>query len=188
MFSGEAVRQAALKLQLALSKASLEDLEESEFNGEYLGETDPMDSDKPNPISHVAYSYATQVVLLNAEGKLEKVVAAHDVGRAINPKAVEGQIEGGVTMGLGYALREDFPLEKGVPSAKFGTLGLFRSTEVPEIVSIIIEKNSSPIAYGAKGVGEISSIPTAAAVASAYYKYDGKLRCTLPLRETPYKK
>ena len=188
MFSGEAVRQAALKLQQALSKASLEDLEEREFNGEYLGETDPMDSNKPNPISHVAYSYATQVVLLNAEGKLEKVVAAHDVGRAINPKAVEGQIEGGVTMGLGYALREDFPLEKGVPSAKFGTLGLFRSTEVPEIVSIIIEKNSSPIAYGAKGVGEISSIPTAAAVASAYYKYDGKLRCTLPLRETPYKK
>ena len=147
-----------------------------------------MGSDKPNPISHVAYSYATQVVLLNPEGKIEKVVAAHDVGRAINPKAIEGQIEGGVTMGLGYALREDFPLEKGVPTAKFGTLGLFRSTEVPEIECIIIEKNSSPIAYGAKGVGEIASIPTAPAVASAYYKYDGKLRCSLPLRETPYKK
>ncbi|HWQ43540.1 MAG TPA: selenium-dependent xanthine dehydrogenase [Desulfosporosinus sp.] len=188
MFTGEATRQAALKLQQALYKASLEDLEGCEFIGEYLGKTDPMNSDKPNPISHVAYSYATQVVLLNAAGKVEKVVAAHDVGRAINPKAIEGQIEGGVTMGLGYALREDFPLEKGVPTAKFGTLGLFRSTEVPEIECIIIEKNSSPIAYGAKGVGEISSIPTAPAVASAYYKYDGKLRCCLPLRETPYRK
>ncbi|ODA41223.1 selenium-dependent xanthine dehydrogenase [Desulfosporosinus sp. BG] len=188
MFTGEAARQAALKLQQALYKTPLEELEGSEFSGEYLGKTDPMDSDKPNPISHVAYSYASQVVLLNAEGKIEKVVAAHDVGKAINPKAIEGQIEGGVTMGLGYALREDFPLQKGVPTAKFGTLGLFRSTEVPEIESIIIEKNSSSIAYGAKGVGEISSIPTAPAVALAYYKYDGKLRCSLPLRETPYKK
>ncbi len=188
MFTGEATRQAALKLQQALYKSSLEALEGRNFLGEYRGVTDPMDSKKPNPISHVAYSYATQVVLLNAEGKVEKVVAAHDVGRAINPKAIEGQIEGGVTMGLGYALREDFPLEKGVPTAKFGTLGLFRSTEVPEIECIIIEKNASPIAYGAKGVGEIASIPTAPAVASAYYKFDGKLRCSLPLRETPYKK
>jgi selenium-dependent xanthine dehydrogenase len=188
MFTGEAARQAALQLQQALSKSSLADLEGSEFSGEYLGKTDPMGSDKPNPISHVAYSYAAQVVLLNAEGKVQKVVAAHDVGRAINPKAIEGQIEGGVTMGLGYALRENFPLEKGVPTAKFGTLGLFRSTEVPEIEVIIIEKNSSPIAYGAKGVGEIASIPTAPAVASAYYKHDGKHRFSLPLRETPYNK
>jgi len=188
MFTGEAARQAALKLQQALYKSSLENLEDKEFSGEYLGKTDPMDSGKPNPISHVAYSYATQVVLLNAEGKIEKVVGAHDVGRAINPMAVEGQIEGGVTMGLGYALRENFPLEKGVPTAKFGTLGFLRSTEVPEIESIIIEKNSSALAYGAKGVGEISSIPTAPAVNSAYYKFDGKLRCSLPLRDTPYKK
>ncbi|MDP4159467.1 MAG: selenium-dependent xanthine dehydrogenase, partial [Bacillota bacterium] len=188
LFTGEAIRQAALELQHALHKSSLEELEGREFSSEYLGKTDPMDSDKINPISHVAYSYATQVVLLNEHGKVEKVVAAHDVGRAINPKAVEGQIEGGVAMGLGYALREDFPLQKGVPTAKFGTLGLFRSIDMPEIESIIIEKNSSPLAYGAKGIGEISSIPTAPAVASAYYKHDGKLRFTLPLRETPYKK
>ncbi|TGE34569.1 selenium-dependent xanthine dehydrogenase [Desulfosporosinus sp. Sb-LF] len=188
LFSGEAVRQAALKLQQALHESSLERLEGREFKGEYIGSTDPMNSDKLNPISHVAYSYATNVVLLNEQGKLEKVVAAHDVGRAINPKAVEGQIEGGIAMGLGYALREDFPLEKGRPTIKFGTLGLFRSTEMPEIESIIIEKNSSPLAYGAKGVGEIASIPITPAVNSAYYKYDGKLRCVLPLRETPYKK
>jgi len=188
MFSGEAVRQAALKLQQAMHNSSLEDLDGHEFEGEYFGETDPMDSDKPNPISHVAYSYATHVVLLNEQGTVEKVVAAHDVGRAINPKAIEGQIEGGVCMGLGYALREDFPLLNGVPTAKYAKLGLLRSTEMPEVESVIIEKNSSPLAYGAKGVGEIASIPTAPAVASAYYKFDGKLRCSLPLRDTPYKK
>ncbi|OLN32694.1 selenium-dependent xanthine dehydrogenase [Desulfosporosinus metallidurans] len=188
LFTGEAVRQAALKLQQALHKASLEDMEGQEFIAEYFGKTDPMDSDKLNPVSHVAYSYATHVVLLDEQGKVEKVVAAHDVGRAINPKAVEGQIEGGIVMGLGYALREDFPLQKGVPTVKYGTLGLLRSTDIPEIESIIIEKNSSPLGYGAKGIGEISSIPTAPAVSLAYYKFDGKLRCTLPLRETPYKK
>lgn len=188
MFSGEAVRQASLKLQQAMHNSSVGDLEGQEFYGEYLGETDPMDSDKPNPISHVAYSYATQVVLLNEQGMVEKVVAAHDVGRAINPKAIEGQIEGGVCMGLGYALREDFPLLNGVPTVKYAKLGLLRSTEMPEVESVIIEKNASPLAYGAKGVGEISSIPTAPAVASAYYKFDGKLRCSLPLQETPYKK
>jgi len=188
MFSGEAVRQAALKLQQAVHNSSLEELEGSEFVGEYFGKTDPMNSDKLNPVSHVAYSYATHVVLLNAQGKVEKVVAAHDVGRAINPKAVEGQVEGGIAMGLGYALREDFPLKGGVPTAKFGTLGLFRSTDMPEIETIIIEKSLSPLAYGAKGVGEISTIPVAPAVASAYHRFDGKVRYTLPLCETPYKK
>jgi len=188
MFSGEAVRQAALKLHEALHHSTLEDLEGQEFEGEYSGVTDPMDSDKPNPISHVAYSYATHVVLLNEQGMIEKVVAAHDIGRAINPKAIEGQIEGGVCMGLGYALREDFPLLNGVPTTTYAKLGLLRSTDMPEVESVIIEKNSSPLAYGAKGIGEISSIPTAPAVASAYYKFDGKLRCSLPLRDTPYKK
>ncbi|AFQ43313.1 selenium-dependent xanthine dehydrogenase [Desulfosporosinus meridiei] len=188
MFSGEAVRQASLKMQQAMHASTLEELEGQEFYGEYFGKTDPMDSDKPNPISHVAYSYATQVVLLNEQGMVEKVIAAHDVGRAINPKAIEGQIEGGVCMGLGYALREDFPLLNGVPTAKYAKLGLLRSTEMPDVESVIIEKNSSPLAYGAKGVGEIASIPTAPAVASAYYKFDGKLRCALPLRDTPYNK
>ena len=82
---------------------------------------------KRNPVSHVAYGYATQVVILNEEGRVEKVVAAHDVGKAINVTNVEGQIEGGVVMGLGYAFTEDYPLNNSVPIAKFGTLGLFRA-------------------------------------------------------------
>jgi CO/xanthine dehydrogenase Mo-binding subunit len=119
------------------------EIEGEEFYGEYEGVTDPINSPKENPISHIAYSYATQVVILDEEGKLNKVIAAHDVGRAINPINVEGQIEGGIVMGLGYALTEDYPLVNSVPTAKFGTLGLFRATEIPSIESLIIEKNNT---------------------------------------------
>jgi CO/xanthine dehydrogenase Mo-binding subunit len=186
VFTGEAVRQAALCLKAALQTASLAELEGREFYGEYSGVTDPMGADKANPVSHVAYGYASQVVILDETGKLLKVVAAHDVGKAINPTGVEGQIEGGVVMGLGYALTEDFPLKDGVPTIKYGTLGLFRAGNVPEIESIIIGKNQTELAYGAKGVGEITTIPTAPAVAGAYLRMDGKVRPNLPLADTPY--
>lgn len=187
LFTGEAARRAALKLAESLRSSSLAELEGQEFYGEYEGVTDPIGSTKANPVSHVAYSYATHVVILNNEGKVEKVVAAHDVGTAINPTTVEGQIEGGVVMSLGYALKEDFPLKNSVPTAKFGTLGLFRSTDVPEIEVILVNNKPSELAYGAKGIGEISSIPTAPAVASAYYKFDGVRRYSLPLENTAYK-
>jgi len=188
VFAGEAARLAALKLKEALKTKSLEELEGEEFKGEYSFVSDPMGSDKPNPVSHVAYSYATQVVILNKEGIVEKVLAAHDVGRAINPTAVTGQIEGGVVMSLGYALTEDFPLKDGVPQAKFGTLGLFRATEAPEIECILVEKNPPDLAFGAKGIGEIASIPCAPAVQNAYFKKDGKFRVRLPLEDTAYRK
>lgn len=188
VFTGEATRDAALKLKEALKSNSLSELEGFEFKGEYSGVTDPMNSEKENPESHVAYGYATQVVVLGEDGKIKKVVAAHDVGRAINPKNVEGQIEGGVVMGLGYALTEDLKVENAVIKSKFGTLGLLRSTDIPEIEPIIIEKNTADLVYGAKGVGEIVVIPTAPAVQGAYYKYDGKFRTSLPLKETAYKK
>ncbi|ABZ85170.1 aldehyde oxidase/xanthine dehydrogenase, putative [Heliomicrobium modesticaldum Ice1] len=198
LFTGEAARQAALALLEALNKTekdgvpvsaqALEALEGREFSGEYHGITDPLNSPKANPVNHVAYSYATHVVLLDEQGRVSKVVAAHDVGRAINPKAIEGQIEGAVAMGLGFALREKFPLEGGIPQVKFGTLGLFRSTEMPEIETIIVEKNPSPLAFGAKGIGEIATIPVAPAVASAYYRSDRQRRFDLPLKGTPYDK
>lgn len=158
------------------------------YKGEYTGITDPINSTKENPVSHVAYGYATQLVILNEDGSLQEVVAAHDVGRAINPINIEGQIEGGVVMSLGYALTEDYPLKKCVPTAKFGTLGLFRANAVPIINSVIIEKNVSELAFGAKGVGEITSIPTAPAVQGAYYALDRKFRTSLPLKETYYRK
>ena len=188
LFTGEATRVAALKLKEALKTKTLSELNGQEFYGEFYGKTDKMGSDKKNPVSHVAYGFATQVVVLNKDGKVEKVIAAHDVGRAINPLNVEGQIEGGVVMGLGYALTEDYPLKDSIPTVKFGTLGLFRTTMVPEIESIIVEKNNSELAYGAKGVGEITCIPTAPAVQGAYYKYDGIFRTKLPLENTYYKR
>lgn len=188
VFTGEAARVAAEKLLEDLKQLPLEKLEGKEYLGEYSGITDPMNSEKEFPKSHVAYGYATQVVVLDENGKIQKVVAAHDVGRAINPKNVEGQIEGGVVMGLGYALTENLKVEKGVVKSKFGTLGLLRATDIPEIEPIIVEKNNVELAYGAKGVGEITVIPTAPAVQGAYYKYDGKFRTELPLKETAYKK
>jgi CO/xanthine dehydrogenase Mo-binding subunit len=186
MFTGEACRQAALKLKAALETRTLEDLEGQDYEGEFRGITDPINSSKENPQTHVAYSYATHVAILNDEGKVSKIVAAHDVGKAINPLSLEGQIEGGVVMGLGSALREELVLDKGLVKSKFGTLGLLRATEVPEIDVKIIEKNPSELAYGAKGIGEISLIPVAAAVASAYERFDGVRRLELPLRGTPY--
>lgn len=187
-FTGEAVRVTALKVKESLNGRTLDALNGQEFYGEFSGVTDKMGSDKKNPVSHVAYGFATQVVVLDENGKLKKVVAAHDVGKAINPKNVEGQIEGGVVMGLGYALTEDYPLKNSVPTAKFGTLGLLRATAVPEIKAMVIEKNTNDLSYGAKGVGEITCIPTAPAVQGAYYKFDGVFRTKLPLENTFYKK
>lgn len=186
LVTGEACRRACLQLVEARGSGTLADLEGQEFQGEYLAKTDPMGADKPNPVSHVAYGYATQVVLLNEDGTLEKVVAAHDVGRAINPNACEGQIEGGVVMSLGYALTERFPLKDGRPTLKLGQLGLFRANKTPDVETILVEKNKPDLACGAVGIGEITSIPTAPAVQGAYYKLDGKFRTSLPLEDTPY--
>jgi selenium-dependent xanthine dehydrogenase len=188
LFTGEATKRAAEKLRGVLTYQTLESLEGEEFHGEFKGRTDRMNSIKQNPVSHVAYGYATNVVILNDEGKIEEVIAVHDVGTAINPKNIEGQIEGGVTMSLGYALTEDYPLKDSVPTAKFGTLGLFKATEVPKIKPIIIGSGNVNLAYGAKGIGEICSIPTAPAVANAYYNYDGEFRTKLPICNTPYSK
>ena len=188
LVTGEAVRRACEDLKKDLAGHTLADLNGREYKGEYLAATDPMGSPKKNPVSHVAYGYATQVVLLDENGVVEQVVAAHDVGKAINPLSVEGQIEGGVVMSLGFALTEEYPLENGMPKAKFGTLGLFRANKTPDVKSIIVEKNKDQLAYGAVGIGEITSIPTAPAVQGAYYKYDGKFRTRLPLEETAYRK
>lgn len=189
LVTGEAVRRACLNIRKDLEGGkTLWDLNGKEYCGEYLAATDPMGSPKKNPVSHVAYGYATQVVCLKEDGTLEKVVAAHDVGKAINPLSVEGQIEGGVVMSLGYALTEDFPLDHGRPLAKFGTLGLFRADKTPPVESIIVERNQDPLAYGAVGIGEITSIPTAPAVQGAYYRLDGRFRTSLPLSDTPYSK
>ena len=188
LVTGEAARRAALKLCEDLKEHSLSGLEGKEYYGEYLAKTDKMGADVPNPVSHVAYGYATQLCALNEDGTVKKMAAAHALGKAVNPLSVEGQIEGGVVMGMGFALTEKFPLEEGMPKAKFGTLGLFKADKIPELQSIIVEKPGIEEAYGAIGIGEITSIPTAPAIAGAYYRWNGKFQTQLPLEGTPYKK
>ena len=191
LLSGEAVRQAALQLKAALDEAGgdLTALNGRSFFYEYFEPTDRLGADVPNPKSHIAYGYATHVVILDDDGRVREVYAAHDSGRVVNPTAIQGQIEGGVLMSMGYALTEDFPLADGVPRAKFGTLGLLRAPQIPDIHAIYVEKEKLlPVAYGAKGIGEIAAIPTAPAIQAAYYALDGKFRTKLPLEDTWYRK
>lgn len=189
LISGEAVKKAAEKLRKDLDEKPLEELEGKEYFYEYFDPTDPLNSDKDNPVSHIAYGFATHVVILNDDGTVKEVYAAHDSGKVINPTTIEGQIEGGVIMGLGYALTENFKLDRSKVLAKYGNIGLWKSTDIPKIVPILIEKSDLlDIAYGAKGIGEIATIPIASAVQGAYYAFDNVLRTEFPMTETAYSK
>ena len=191
LITGEAVGMAAAELRADLDGAGgdLSALEGLEYSAEFFDPTDKLGADKPNPKSHVAYGFATHVVILDGEGRVKEVYAAHDSGKVVNPTSIQGQIEGGVLMGLGYALTEDFPLKDCVPQAKFGTLGLMRADQIPDIHAIYVEKEELlPFAYGAKGIGEIATIPTAPAAQGAYYARDHILRISLPMQDTFYKK
>ncbi len=189
LITGEAVRMAAAELSDAMREVGgdLSQLEGREFFAEYFEPTDPLGSKKPYPKSHVAYGFATHVVVLDKDRRVSEVYAAHDSGRVVNPIAIQGQIEGGVLMGLGYSLTENFDLKDCVPQNKYGTLGLMRANQIPDIEAIYVEKKELlDVAYGAKGIGEISTIPTAPAVAGAYYAVDHIFRTKLPLEDTPY--
>ena len=186
LVTGEACRRACEALKKDLDGKTLADLNGMEYHGEYLAKTDPLGADVPNPVSHVAYGYATHLCVLNEDGRIERMVAAHDVGKAVNPISCEGQIEGGVVMSMGFALTEEYPLVDCKPTAKFGTLGLFKANQIPEIVPIVVEKPGLDVACGAIGIGEITSIPTAPAIADAYYRFDNQRRYSLPLSDTPY--
>ena len=167
--------------------AAIKALEGCEFGYVYLEPTDKLGADVPNPKSHICYGFATHVVILDDDGRVSEVYAAHDSGKVVNPISIQGQIEGGVLMGMGYALTEDWPLKDCVPQARYGTLGLFRAPEIPDIHAIYVEKDELlPVAYGGKGIGEIATIPTAPAVQNAYRAFDGKLRPDLPIVDTPY--
>ncbi|OUN05726.1 selenium-dependent xanthine dehydrogenase [Flavonifractor sp. An92] len=191
LITGEAVRMAAADLKKDMDEVGgdLAKLEGKEYFAEFFEPTDKLGADVPNPKSHVAYGFATHVVILDDEGKVKEVYAAHDSGKVVNPTSIQGQIEGGVLMGLGYALTEDFPLKDCVPQAKYGTLGLMRSNQIPDIHAIYVEKEELlPFAYGAKGIGEIATIPTAPAAQGAYYARDHILRTKLPMEDTYYRK
>jgi selenium-dependent xanthine dehydrogenase len=179
---------ASQKFNEARKTKSLEELAGQDFYGEYICDftTRPGTPEAAkNPTTHLTFSYATQVVILGEDGKVEKVVAAHDVGRAINPMACAGQIEGGVHMGLGYALSENFTSTNGVPdSLMMRDCGIVKAKDTPQIEAILIEVPDEIGGYGAKGAGEIGLVATAGAVAGALYKYDRIRRVSIPMQDS----
>ena len=186
-FTGEAVRRSALKLKDALTDHTLSELERQEYYGEFVFKTDPITSTKPNPVSHLAYSYSAQVAELDENNRVKKITAVCDAGTVINRTSIEGQVEGGVLMGMGYALTEDFIVNNGIVESKYATLGLLRSTDRPEIEPILVQAEGKlETSYGAKGIGELCTIPTAPAIANAYRRLDDIPRRSLPLDDTPY--
>jgi len=156
---------------------------------DYVGEhrvdwTNSLDEGVENPTIHSAFSYAAQMVVIDREsGKIEKVLAVHDVGRAVNPMLCEGQIQGAVHMGLGYALSEEFPSDaEGRPlKTTLRGLGILRPKDVPPIEAVLVEVPQPRAPYGIKGMGEIGLVPTAGAVAAALHDLDGEWRSTLPM-------
>ena len=184
-----AAQKAAKQLVEDLKTKTLDQLVGKEYYDEqvYAFTTRPGTPEAvTNPTTHLTFSYATQVVLLNEDGTLQRVVVANDVGRAINPRLCAEQMEGGAHMGLGYALTEDFPAVDGRPvSLKFRDLGLVPAKQVPPVDVILVEVPDEVGGYGAKGVGEIGCVATAPAVAGALYSYDKKRRFKLPMDDAP---
>ncbi len=184
VLGGRAVIEAARKLRASLNGGSLSALAGQEFYGEFVVDwTTKLGA--PNPVTHYAYGWATQVAILDDAGRVRKVIAAHDVGKVINPTLLEGQIEGAVHMGLGHALSEELVVEGGVPvTDTLKSLGIVPPAGMPEVECIWVEEYQPEGPYGAKGVGEIGLVPTASAIAGALQAYDGVLRTALPMRDS----
>lgn len=156
-----------------------------DYEGEYRVDwTNSLAENVTNPIIHSTFGYAAQLVIIDpASGKIERVVAAHDVGKAVNPLLCEGQIEGAVHMGLGYALTEGFPCDEvGRPkNLTLKSLNIIRPKDMPDVDVILVESPEPNSPYGIKGVGEIGLVPTAGAVAAALQAHDGLWRNELPM-------
>jgi len=188
LLGGRAVTSAAAKLRADLDAGlHLPDLVGRVYAGDVLvDDTTPLGADVPKVKTHTSFGYATQVCILDDQGRVARIVAAHDVGRAVNPALCEGQIEGSIHMGLGYALTEELSCADGMPvTFKLREIGVLRARDMPEIDVILVEDPEPEGPFGAKGVGEIGLVPTAAAVAGALEAFDGIRRYTLPMRDSP---
>jgi xanthine dehydrogenase molybdenum-binding subunit len=193
MLGGRAVQRACASLLVALGErrtagvGAFADLAGREFAGEYLVDwTTGLGADVEEPVTHFAYGWATQVVILDDEGRIERVVAAHDVGRALNPVLLRGQVEGGVHMGLGMALTEDFVVDDGVPvTDTLKSLGIIPAAAMPPVETILVEVPQPEGPLGAKGMGVAGLVAPAAAVAGALHAFDGIRRTRLPMSDSP---
>jgi xanthine dehydrogenase molybdenum-binding subunit len=187
LFGGRAVVSAAGKLRADLDRGlTLVDLAGRAYAADLLvNDTTAPGAAVDIVKTHTAYGYATQVVVLDEHGRVDHVIAAHDVGRVVNPLLCEGQIEGSIHMGLGYALTEELACEHGMPvTFKLRDLGVLRARDMPRVTVILVEDPEPEGPFGAKGVGEIGLVPTAAAVAGALEAFDGVRRYTLPMRDS----
>lgn len=182
---GNAIIEAAKPLREALRNATLADLAGQTFSGEWVCDwTTKPGADIDQIVTHYSYSYAAQLAVVDAAGKLVEFIAAHDAGKIINPTLFEGQIEGSIHMGLGYALSEELVSENGRPTTlNLKDMGILRTKEMPRMTIIGVEVPDPHGPHGAKGVGEIGLVPTAPAVANALWSYDGIRRQTLPMKE-----
>ena len=181
---GLAVISASKGLKNDLLNSSLSGLSGKIYKGEFVCDwTSKPGSGTKDPIIHYSYGYAAQLCIVDDEGKVKKIIAAHDAGKIMNPMLFEGQIEGGVHMGLGYALTEELPMKDGyLISDRMRKLGILRAHETPEITVIGVEVADPVGPYGAKGIGEIGLVPTAGAVANALFAFDGIKRYSLPMK------
>jgi xanthine dehydrogenase molybdenum-binding subunit len=186
MLGGRAVLEAARALRHAQGDRPIQALAGQEFPGEVvMDQTTSLDSGAEEPVTHFAFGWATQVVVLDDAGRVANVLAAHDVGRVLNRTLLEGQIEGGVHMGLGQALSEEFVVRDGVPvTDTLKSLGIIPAAGMPPVETILVEEPQPEGPFGAKGVGEAVLVPTAAAVAGALYRFDGVRRTRLPMRDS----
>ena len=182
---GNAILDASKQIREDLKNRSLQQLSGKIYKGNYTCDwTTKPGAEVKEIITHFAYGYATQLVVLDENGKIETVYAAHDAGKIMNPVMFEGQIEGAVHMGLGYALTEDLPMIDGqLVSTKMRDLKILRAKDMPEVVVLGVEVKDPVGPYGAKGLGEIGLVPTAAAVANALYDFDGVRRFSLPMKK-----
>jgi selenium-dependent xanthine dehydrogenase len=188
LFGGNAVKSASEKLKAALdSGKTLEQMDGEIFAADVVVDDTTAPGAKVDKVkTHTSFGFATQVCILDEKGHIERFIAAHDVGRAVNPTLCEGQIQGSIHMGLGYALTESLDCENGWPvSYKLRDLGVLRARDMPEVEVILVEEPEPEGPFGAKGVGEIGLVPTAAAVASALAAFDGVQRKTLPMKDSP---
>ncbi|HNV81296.1 MAG: selenium-dependent xanthine dehydrogenase [Tenuifilaceae bacterium] len=181
---GLAIINACKALKEDLKRQTIKQLSGKSYRGQYVCDwtTKPGDASADQK-THYSYGYATQLCILNDKGEIDRIIAAHDAGKIMNPMLFEGQIEGGVHMGLGYALSENLPMNDGyLISDKMKDLGILRAHQTPKIIVRGVEVPDPVGPYGAKGIGEIGLVPTAAAVACAFYAYDGIKRWQLPLK------
>jgi xanthine dehydrogenase molybdenum-binding subunit len=189
VFAGNAVLQAAQKLKRDLNQVAgrLDSLAGREYDGHFsISYTTSLDEKTEDPITHMGYSFATQVCILDDTGRIQKFIAAHDVGRVLNRKLLEGQLEGSIHMGLGFALTESLQVVGGrIQNATLRKLGVLRALDMPEMEILFVEEPLPEGPFGAKGVGEIGLVPTAGAVANALYRFDGKRRTSLPMKDSP---